>query len=421
MKCGMASIDITPNTPVELGGFRWNRGDKNPFSKVEDPLYATCFYFEAEASKSLLILLDLIWVSELFCEDLKKKLYQVFGVAPQQVLIAATHTHSSPQLLGHTDYYGRHDGGYEKKLSAHVLQCTRTAIENPTSSSLRFGTIPYLEPVTVNRISFGKKILTGKASPLQSPNPNRPVDNEIRCLAVYDNSNELQGLLYNTSLHPVFNKDNVVSADFPGKVRKQLQEKLGQNVSIGFLQGFAGDLRPNIPSPKKTKRVKNLLKHGTPKPSFKKDIKAHKVPVSTVITNTILGGLDTLVPLPSTDTPVMTKQLSFDLYEGDQESDFNVILQRLDLPGNLSLVGVNGEMFSAYLELISNIGDKTGRHILPAGYTNGMLGYLPDRTILQLQSGYEYDSWKNFGLPKPVPLNFPDRLKQNLNKLFGLH
>ncbi|HPM77568.1 MAG TPA: hypothetical protein PK961_10785 [bacterium] len=89
------TVDITPfNVPrTYLAGFMPNR----LATAVAEPLSARILYLEDKNGPLVWIALDLIG---LMLPDIDRLRAQLTGVAPERVLVAATHTHSGPDTMG---------------------------------------------------------------------------------------------------------------------------------------------------------------------------------------------------------------------------------------------------------------------------------------------------------------------------------
>lgn len=417
MKCGTCTVDITPKHPVELAAYKKNRGNE-PFQQIADQIKAACFYIKFKHASFLIFSADLIWfaddISELIRADISRKL----GIKPEHILLSATHTHSSPQLIERGEYYGRTDETYIKFLKKQLLLCASEAVENAKSCTLNYSEISANSLPVINRIQFGKNLFNRKTTCFSSPNPARPKDAFIRCLYFLDEGNAVNGILYNTSVHPVFHKANAISADFPGEVRSSLKKHFGTHTEVGFLQGFAGDLRPDFTDHAITEKLKNGLQYGKYAPIFSKDISSKMASFSQNLSQLIIEGFLTSKKLNEPQSETCSFENRFSIYKNNPE--FEVKLQRIDISEKVSLLAVNGELFSAYLDVVQKAEQKTGRTIIPISYANGMLGYLPDADVLAAKAGYEYDSWGNFGLPGPVPEVFSTKISQYLHKLFQI-
>src|ERR1700722_7408780 len=80
-----------------------------------------------------------------------------------------------------------------------------------------------------------------------SPNPSGPRD-EAATVILFRKTYDGQplGVIWHYTCHPTaVVPENVISADYPGAVRRMLRERFGQ-IPCVFAQGFCGNIRPGM-------------------------------------------------------------------------------------------------------------------------------------------------------------------------------
>src|SRR5207244_3666734 len=95
-KVGLAQAKITPTHPLLLAGYA---SRNKPFERVVGDLYVKAMVLEdAEGHRGVLVTCDLIGfpadVVEPICERVGKKT----GLKREQIVLAASHTHTGPQI-----------------------------------------------------------------------------------------------------------------------------------------------------------------------------------------------------------------------------------------------------------------------------------------------------------------------------------
>ncbi len=100
---GAGRIDITPNRSLIMGGYgvcafskalcRWSKG-------VHDPIYSTAVYFEKGGESFVLIVADLVGLVQMDIQKIQDLVSEQTGIPSKHVIVAATHTHSSPDTVG---------------------------------------------------------------------------------------------------------------------------------------------------------------------------------------------------------------------------------------------------------------------------------------------------------------------------------
>ncbi|NSW91438.1 MAG: neutral/alkaline non-lysosomal ceramidase N-terminal domain-containing protein [Firmicutes bacterium] len=258
MKIGYASVDITPDLGVELSGYGWFLDRKA--EGVLDNLYARAVVFEntdetgtmdnskksgnsdtgdyavrkdKNASKSMLMVnCDLIAIKQSITDTIKQQISHKLGIDRTNIMIVCTHTHTGPatgKLIG----CGEPDEKYMNSLPKLIVNAAKKAYENLRTVKEAKSVIKAIEPIGYNRVY----------------NSYSPVDNDVRGIAFFfDEGRPLALVSY--GCHPVtLGLKKFISADYPGRVVKALNEKGFDGV---FLTGFCGDIDP----------VSNLKKWG---------------------------------------------------------------------------------------------------------------------------------------------------------------
>lgn len=97
LQVGYGRADITPGKYLPLRGYG-NTSSRLSLS-VADPLYATCIAFTDENSNTILLYhTDLTNTWETVFDPIKEAVSEATGVPTSNIMIAATHTHSAPDL-----------------------------------------------------------------------------------------------------------------------------------------------------------------------------------------------------------------------------------------------------------------------------------------------------------------------------------
>jgi hypothetical protein len=154
---------------------------------------------------------------------------QVEGVPPDHILISATHTHSGPDTIG---LWGRRllKRGTDPKYMAFL----RTRIGESISEALQA-----LGPAEI-------RFARAQTPPNTHQNRQAPeeIDHDIGVLQVRRPSGEMVATLVNWGCHPTVLQDRMITSDFPGYLRQQVEEDEGGTAL--FFQGIVGGgVRPD--------------------------------------------------------------------------------------------------------------------------------------------------------------------------------
>lgn len=240
LKASVAKVDITPaqteGVPI-VGHTRVAHG-------VRDPLRAGVLLLDDGETKAAIVTLDTIGAWDDMVKLTRARIEQEAGIPKENILVAASHNHSGPGFEADSEW-GR---GLIDKLGKAAKDA---------SQSMRPVSIGYGE----GEISFGinrRKVIDGRA--VVRLNPDGPNDPRVKVLR-FDDGQSLTPLavLMHAVCHPCFftwgdkgslpypNGYPKMSADFPGEAQSFVEMCYQQKTSALFLQGCAGDIRPNLP------------------------------------------------------------------------------------------------------------------------------------------------------------------------------
>ncbi len=226
---GTAITDISPKEGVSLGGYphhpRYNKG-------VHDPLYAACLYLENKSTRLMIITMDLLSFSKKYVQDVRTELSGKTGISENNIQICCSHSHSAPRAtsmftLDRQDRGLEPDAGFIQELNTKLISTALKAASNTFEA----------------RIGLEK----GYCGPEQGVggnrrDPNGLADPEVWTIGVQDSEGKWRAVLVKYALHPTFlHSDNfLVSADYPGYIRKLFSEVLPETIFL-FAQGTSGN------------------------------------------------------------------------------------------------------------------------------------------------------------------------------------
>lgn len=392
LRLGVAKVDITPDWPLPLAGFAVRSGLSEG---VAQPLHLRVALLESDgpedSNRGLVAAADLLKWGPERVPALRAAIANRHGVPEDRILLAATHSHSGP--LASTRYapaIGLPDPRYLEFLDERLLAAVDEAAAN-------------LEPVTIERARGEHHLGVNRRTyrdglVLPLPNPDAPVDPELTYVGFRRPDGSLKAAFVHYTCHPVISTDNLLSGEFPGVAMSEVERETG--AASLFLQGFAGDINPRIIEDGKFVRAHDdeIVRRGRA--------------LAAAVLDLVDGLRESLAPTPI-DAETLTVALPFarvptqeELQTASQQPGvtgewgramlaeparvaptIDAHLQRLDIAGGLSLLGVDAEVvveYGLYVKALSR------GHVLPVGYCHGSLGYIP--TARQLaEGGYEAD------------------------------
>lgn len=238
LRAAVVKVDITPpgDTPVV--------GHVRPTSGVRDPIRAAILLLANEQTRAAIVTLDLINAPTEMVDDIRKAIAPPTETPVDNILVATSHNHSGPGWS--------RESAWSRDVLAKLTAAATAAVKE-----LRPITIGYGE----DRIDFNinrRKVINGRA--VVRLNPEGPCDHRVKVLRFDDGRTlEPMSVIMHAVCHPcVFtwgdkltppfpNGFPRISADFPGEAQTFVETVYGPATKTLFLQGCAGDIRPNLP------------------------------------------------------------------------------------------------------------------------------------------------------------------------------
>lgn len=251
LRAGAAAVEITPQQfPINMpGGFSANYAEG-----AHDPLHARALVLEQGETVAALVVVDNLGLGRDLADEIKKLAADRCGLPPENMLLAATHTHSAPSAGA---------DGYREILVEGTVQAIVRAHEALRPAAVGHAAHPlpeevfnrrwYLKPGRMPLNPFGEMDQV-KMNPGTSPDvldrPAGPTDPDVTVLSVQEaRSRKPLALLANYSLHYVGATPRArVSADYFGEFARLMPSRVrGEEDFVALLaNGTSGDIN-NIP------------------------------------------------------------------------------------------------------------------------------------------------------------------------------
>jgi neutral ceramidase len=220
---GAAEVNITPRMGVEMCGYGPN--EKRVCTDVLDPLYARALWFENGDDAVLIISVDLCTVDRTIRDRAAAEISSRCGIPAQNVMVAASHTHSGPSaqmLIG----WGERDPDYVACLPRMLVEAACGAKKNAQPASVG-SCRQRVWNVGVNR---------------EQPEL-APLDPAAQLMRVNRADGSPLAVVFNFGAHAVtrYPFTSRISADWPGLAASILRYELGGAIAL-FLQGPCGNI-----------------------------------------------------------------------------------------------------------------------------------------------------------------------------------
>lgn len=402
-KVGLASVKITPGEPVLMAGYA---GRDQPFQGIDGDLFAKALALEdAEGKKALIITADLLGFPADLAERICSRIQNTHGLAREEILLNASHTHSGPLVAGSllqsvpTEMRQRLDA-YIQTLEDKAVQVAGEALNRLEPSNLDWG-------VGIVDFVMNRREFTPQGVKL-GVNPRGFADRSVPVMRIRGADGKLRGIVFGAASHctTLTGGNLLISGDYAGWAQAYLELEL-HGIQAMFLTGCAGDANPY---PRGT--VELVHKHGRALSNevlrvLKGNLKGIKGPLNTQFRT---------VKLPL--TAVSRAQI-------EQNQDHPASYRRFFYQGALKKLRAGGTLLKTYpapfalwrfgdnLTLVAFSGETLGGYALHterllgplnlwvAGYSNDLYGYLPTVQALQ-EGGYETRGlYSDFGLFEP--------------------
>jgi len=250
LKGGTARVDITPPVGCWLSG--WASRDR-PSEGVSDSLYAKAVVLSSGQTEIAIVAADLIGIPAEIVAEVRKAVEQKTGIAQDNIMISASHTHFGPATGKYRFKNWKVDPDYievlKEKLAAVVVMA------HSGLTSVRVGSAKGKAPeLLYNRRTKrpdGKVVMTFALPPAEPDLSFGPVDPEVGVLRVEDSKGSLLASMINFACHPVSGGGHGegweswfyhISADYPSYATRVVEKIEGGNCL--FTLGTAGDMVP---------------------------------------------------------------------------------------------------------------------------------------------------------------------------------
>lgn len=220
LRAGFARETVTPIRNYDLSGYV---ARENPAVGVHDAVQVSALYL-AGGEEAMILSIEALGFAPGDAEALRQKVAEACAIRAGHVMLAATHTHSTPATM-HLIGCGRPDDGWTRVLQEAVERVAREA--KATAAPAHIG--------------VGSARVTGIAR--NRRRPAGPVDEAVTVVKVEMMPGRRQVVVVNFACHPVVlpAQNRLVSGDYPGAVTRYLAAR---GVDALFLTGACGDINP---------------------------------------------------------------------------------------------------------------------------------------------------------------------------------
>jgi hypothetical protein len=418
VKIVASTVDITPRHPVVVGGYMGGA----PLSEVAERLEANLVVLRSDSDPEpvVIISLDLLYPGRILRSALESALPEL---RPDQIFLAATHTHQAPMTDDTKALLGAPDVKYMDMLVLSLSRELRRLLLSDETQIGEFSTAGVSAKHSINRrfrrrVTIGRRSRSHRWAPpvglvfnsyLVAPNANGVTDELITVLISRSPAGRAQFVIWNYACHPVgFPEKDKVAADYPHYVRDILRTRLAvPGLPVLFLQGFSGNTRPSA-TVSRTSGLGSWTRRMMFGPGFTKMTWATYTSWSRELGELVADGCANSLPLD--DAAVSSRRSlsatsSFVVGALEPAVSFHAIR----FGSGLTIVGASAELVAEFSPKIRTMAGS--EQVMCVGCLDHPFGYAPTSRIL-MEGGYEggdYCSMFNLG---PLAENIEEEVLQ---------
>lgn len=374
---GYAEREINPPPSIELAGFAGAENRK--CSRVLDPLLVKVLIVDDGIQNSVIIVYDSLGLDYEIVAEIKKWISNRGVLQSKDILISTTHTHSAPAAISLLRNAGEKNSGYVRCLVEKTMEAFDDSAQQNQEARLSFGSTTF--NWAINRCAY---------------NPEDVID--PRVLVIRVDAAEKTIILFSYACHPVIMSGSEVSSDYVGYARKMIEDSnvAGKQRTFSmFLNGCAGNINPY--DHEKKERLDGRGPLFAQKMGFELGEAVNRViPKTQALPETkVMNDLRTIMVLEKTTKAGITSH--------------PVDIQVMQL-ASIRLITIPGEPF---VETGLWMKQNLGNYIIPIGYANGNIGYIPVPDI------YDYTKvcyYEKFDAPKYYGIEVPTDLEPKIRE-----
>ena len=385
LEVGEGVVDITPPLGVEMGGFHRKPGDERRVEGIRQSAAARALVLRLGDRQTAIVSMDVAAIGHEMARRVQVEISRRTGIPTESIRICATHTHSMPGFC-----YLRQWGAVPVEFMATV---EKRAVEAVVLAKADLAPAEVaLGKARAKGGNFNRTTKTWKTDEqftAESTDAERWLDTTVHALHFRRTGEKRDLLWYHFSAHAVCFADDRAGPDWPGIVAEMVKKE--HNLSPSYLQGHAGDVNPGDGDPwrgddQKTSQavyaaLSAALDGAQPVKVDRLQTASQQFQVPLDMT-LFKSWLDAYRKDPSACQSGRWVDAGFakDWFESNSQRDLGkthlpCVLSAMQL-GEVGLVFHPAELYSYYGLAIRR--DSPFENTLVVGYTDGIIGYLPD-------------------------------------------
>jgi len=381
---GEGRVDTTPPLGIEMAGFHRAPGKERRITGIRQPTAARALVLAHGGERAAVVSLDVCAVSRELAGRVQRRVAERVGIPAAHVRLAATHTHSMPTFR-YFRQWGAISPEYMAKVEADVVRAVELAHDDLAPAEMLMGR------ARVVGGNFNRTTSTWKTDEQFGPDStddDRWLDTMLHVL-LFERAGKPKRLWYHFSSHPVCYTDDNAGPDWPGLVAELTRSR--NDLDPSYLQGHCGDVNPGdgkpwLGVPEKVAEavhagIDRALDRAEPVTIDRLRIRSVETPIPLDVA-LLQARLEQYRNDPSQckSGTYVDERFAADWAEGAARWDASrttlaVPVSAMQL-GGVGLLFHPAELYSCYGLTIRR--DSPAEHTLVVGYTDDLIGYLPD-------------------------------------------
>ena len=382
---GEGVVDTTPPLGIEMGGFHRKPGNERRIRGIRHPTAVRALVLSLGDTQLAICSLDATAVNQEMAGRIRSQVALRTGIPAENVRVCCTHTHSMPGFC-----YLRQWGALPVEYMGLVERRTVEAVVQAKADLAPAEVLLGKQRVTGgNHNRTTKSYKTDAEFTKDSTDAQRWLDTMLHALVFHRAGGKRSLLWYHFSAHAVCYMDEMAGPDWPGVVADRIREK--HKLEPSFLQGHIGDVNPGDGSDWRGE-IKQTTAAITPAlesaisgaKTVKIDrLQARSRPFQVPLDMAMFDSWRQLYrkdPTKCVGGPWVDAGFAEDWFRGNANRDIKqdhlpILLSAIQL-GPVGMVFHPAELYSYYGLAIRR--DSPLPDTLVVGYTDGIIGYLPD-------------------------------------------
>ena len=232
LKAGFGRTDVTPELGVRLGGYGVR---ERPAEEIFDRLHSTAMVLEKDGRSAAVINLDWIYVEERVVARIRVEAGKRTGIAPPDITVCATHSHSVPNTFDGVGW-GPIEDAYIDAVFPEIIRSIELAQTNLKPVEAGFATAQSL--TGVNRRAIEENNGCGFRG-----DPDGSFDSTMTVVRFRKKSGDDVGIIVHYGAHgTAMGNNRLVSRDWSGVMKDRIEPQV--SALVVFLNGAIGDVGP---------------------------------------------------------------------------------------------------------------------------------------------------------------------------------